>query len=348
MGEMARTLVFTGEKQIEIQEYPIPEVSDDMVLVKTDACAICTWEQRVYTGVKKVDFPFIGGHEMVGKIVKMGKNVDQRQWNVGDFVAVGVTLPCKNCYQCKSGNEQNCENFDHSKQLEGLPEKGMGGLSSHLLVHPSNLFHLHDITPEEATITEPLSCVLHSVETADIQFGDTVVVIGCGIMGLLHTILATKRGASVIVSDTNEERTKLGLELGAKYAVNPAEEDLSERVKEITGGIMAQVVFDTTPISKVAEDAVKAVANNGRLVLYSSFYPDTPISISPDWLHKSGAKLMGTANSNTVDFTKATRLLSEGVVDVKPFVSEVYDLSDYQKAFESAIKGDKFRVVIKF
>ena len=88
MGEMARTLVFTGEKQIEIQEYPIPEVSDDMVLVKTDACAICTWEQRVYTGVKKVDFPFIGGHEMVGKIVKMGKNVDQRQWSVGDFVAV--------------------------------------------------------------------------------------------------------------------------------------------------------------------------------------------------------------------------------------------------------------------
>ena len=295
--------MFTGEKQIEIQEYPIPEVSDDMVLVKTDACAICTWEQRVYTGEKKVDFPFIGGHEMVGKIVKMGKNVDQRQWSVGDFVAVGVTLPCKNCYQCKSGNEQNCEHFDHSKQLEGLPEKGMGGLSSHLLVHPSNLFHLHDITPEEATITEPLSCVLHSVETADIQFGDTVVVIGCGIMGLLHTILATKRGASVIVSDTNEERTKLGLELGA---------------------------------------------NNGRLVLYSSFYPDTPISISPDWLHKSGAKLMGTANSNTVDFTKATRLLSEGVVDVKPFVSEVYDLSDYQKAFESAIKGDKFRVVLKF
>ena len=152
----------------------------------------------------------------------------------------------------------------------------------------------------------------------------------------------------LIVSDTNEERTKLGLELGANYAVNPAKEKLEERVKEITGGNMAQVVFDTTPISKVAEDAVKAVANNGRLVLYSSFYPDTPISIRPDWLHKSGAKLMGTANSNTVDFTKATRLLSEGVVDVKPFVSEVYDLSDYQKAFESAIKGDKFRVVLKF
>lgn len=348
MDKMAKTLVFTGERQIELREYPIPEVSDNKVLVKVDACAICTWEQRVYTGVKKVEYPFIGGHEMVGKIIKMGKNVDRRQWSEGDFVAVGVTLPCKNCYQCKSGNEQNCEHFDHSRQQEGLPEKGMGGMSSHLLVSPDNLFHISNVSPEEATITEPLSCVLHSVETAQIEFGDVVVVIGCGIMGLLHTLLSIRRGACVIVSDINEERTKLALELGASYAVNPAKENLEEKVKEITGGIKAQVVFDTTPISAVAEDAVKSVANNGRLVLYSSFYPDTPISISPDWLHKSAAKLLGTANSNTVDFTKATRLLSQGIIDVKPFVSEVYELEEYKQAFESAIKGDKFRVVIKF
>jgi len=84
------------------------------------------------------------------------------------------------------------------------------------------------------------------------------------------------------------------------------------------------------------------------MVLYSSFYPDIPVSISPDWLHKSAAKLMGTANSNSVDFTKAARLLSQGIVDVKKLVSEVYDVEDYLAAFESAAKGDKFRVVIKF
>ena len=98
MGEMARTLVFTGEKQIEIQEYPIPEVSDDMVLVKTDACAICTWEQRVYTGVNKVEFPFIGGHEIAGHIEEMGNEVNKNEWSVGDKVVVGVTLPCRNCF----------------------------------------------------------------------------------------------------------------------------------------------------------------------------------------------------------------------------------------------------------
>lgn len=348
MSEKARTLVFNGVKDLELREYDIPEVTPDRILVKVDACAICTWEQRVYTGVKKVDYPFIGGHEVVGKIIAMGDNVDRKEWKIGDRVVWGTQSACKNCYQCKSGNEQNCENFNHSVKHDFLPEKGMGALSSHLLVDPRTLFHINNVSDEEATITEPLSCVVHSIETGDIQLSDYVVVIGCGIMGLLHTMLAVKKGACVIVSDTNEQRTALAKEFGASFAINPAKESLEERVKEITGGSKAQVVFDTTPISKVAEDAIKVVANNGRLVLYSSFYPDIPITISPDWLHKSAAKLMGTANSNAADFTKATRLLSQGVVNVKPLISEVYDVEDYEKAFESAAKGDKFRVVVKF
>ena len=80
MSEMAKSLVFTGERQLEIREYPIPEVSDDKILMKVDASAICTWEQRVYTGVKKVEFPFIGGHEMSGRIIAMGKNGRRAIW----------------------------------------------------------------------------------------------------------------------------------------------------------------------------------------------------------------------------------------------------------------------------
>jgi len=343
-----KTVVFTDIEKIEVQEWPVPEVPDDKILIKVDACAICTWEQRVYTGIKKVDFPFIGGHEISGTILKTGSNINKQAWKTGTKVVVGVNLVCRNCYQCKSGNEQNCEHFDHSKHMEGLPYRGMGGLSSHLLVHPDNVFHYYKITPEEATIAEPLSCVLHSVESGDIQFGDTVVVIGCGIMGLLHVILSVHRGASVIASDVDEERLELALKLGASYTVNPDKEDLGEKVVEITGGIKAQVVFDTTPAAKVVNDGMKCLSNNGKLVLYSSFYPDVPVSFSPDWLHKSAVRLIGTANSNTADFVKATRLLSEGIVKVKPFISEVYELENVSDAFEAAIKGNNFRVIVKF
>ena len=175
-----------------------------------------------------------------------------------------------------------------------------------------------------------------------------VVVIGCGIMGQLHAQLAAKKGACVIVSDTNEERTALALKLGAKYAVNPIKENLHDKVKEYTNGVMAQVVFDTTPIAAVVKDAMSILANNGRLVLYSSFYPDVPVEFSPDWLHKSAVRIMGTANSNTQDFLTSTRLLSQGIIDAKPFVSEVYPVDQIKEAFESASKGDKFRVVVKF
>lgn len=348
MRDMMKTIVFKGVKDIAIEEWPVPKIRDDKVLIKVDACAICTWEQRVYTGVKEVEFPFIGGHEIAGTILELGKDIDKKAWSVGDKIVVGVNLVCKNCYQCKTGNEQNCEHFDHSKHLEGLPHKGMGGLSSHLLVDPANLFHYDNILPEQASITEPVSCVLHSIETGDIQLGDTVVVIGCGIMGLLHVMLAVRQGARVIASDMDESRLALALKLGASHIINPSKENLETRVNEITTGIKAQVVFDTTPISKVAEDALKCLANNGKLILYSSFYPDEPVSFSPDWLHKSAVKIMGTANSNTIDFMKAASLLSNGTVDVSPFVSEIYHVNDVVAAFESAIKGDKYRVIIKF
>ena len=343
-----KAVVFSGVKDVHVEEFDVPTPEGEDVLVKIDACAICTWEQRVYTGVKKVEYPFVGGHEMVGKIMAMGPKVNTNEWHIGDRVAIGVMLPCGQCYQCKTGNEQNCEHFNHSSPIKGLPYIGMGGLCSHYVANQRNLFKFDNISSEEATITEPISCVSRSVKTADIRLGDVVVVIGCGIMGLLHVTLAVNRGATVIVSDTNEERTALALKLGAKYRVNPVKENLVEKVKEYTGGIKAQVVFDTTPIAAVVKDAMACLANNGRLVLYSSFYPDVPIEFSPDWLHKSAVKIMGTANSNTRDFMTATRLLSQGIIDAKPFVSEVYPVEQVKEAFESAIKGDKYRVVVTF
>lgn len=343
-----KTAVFTGIRQIELQECPTPEPPDDKVLVKTEACALCTWEQRVYTGVKKVNFPFIGGHETAGRIVSIGKRVDRRQWHVGDQVVIGNTLPCRNCYLCKTYEEQNCQYFDHSRQLEGMPYPGMGGLSEYQLAEPNSLFHFKNVTPAQAALTEPLSCVVHSVTSADIQIADTVVVIGCGIMGLFHVLLSQKRGAKVIVSDVEESRLALAKRLGAHVAVNPSKENLRDRVIEETDGVGAQVVFDTTPNVSVLEDAFRCVGNVGKLVLYSSFYPPSPAAFQPDWIHKNGIRIIGTANSNSRDFVRAAALISEGIVDTRPFISASYPLARIGEAFESAVAGGKFRVVVEF
>ena len=343
-----KTAVFTNIREIGLQECETPVVKKNKVLVRIDACAICTWEQRVYTGVNKVEFPFIGGHEIAGKVVAMGDEINKTEWKIGDKVVVGVTLPCRNCYYCKTGNEQSCEYFNHSAHLDGLPYRGMGGLSEYLLVSPDCIFKYDNISPVEACIVEPLSCVIHSVETADVQLGDTVLIIGAGIMGLLHTILCQRRGATVIVSDVNEERLKIAKSLGAKYVINPQKEKLDEKVQEITNGVKAQVIFDTTPIPAVVADTFKCISNVGKIVLYSSIHPAEPVLFDPNWVHSKSIQILGTANSNDRDFMRAAKMVSEGIIDMKPFISEVYSSEKIKEAFESAAKADKFRVVVTF
>ena len=343
-----KTAVFYGIEDLRIEECPLPEVSENKILIKIEACALCTWEQRVYTGVKKVDYPFIGGHEIAAEIVALGNKIDPTKWQIGDKVVFGTNLACGDCDFCKSGEEQNCIDFNHSKHLEGLPHKGMGGLSEYILVEPKHLFHYFGVTPEEAALTEPLSCVVHSCEIANIQYGDLVVVIGCGIMGLLHVALAVKSGARVLACDLNPERLELAKKIGAHYIIDSSKEDLLAKVKEISHNLGANVVFDTTPIHSVAEESVELVSNTGKVILYSSFYPDEPVSFSPDKLHKGGYSIAGTANSNSRDFVRASRMISERVIDMRPFISEIIPFEEVVAGFESAIKGDKYRVVIKF
>jgi threonine dehydrogenase-like Zn-dependent dehydrogenase len=131
-------------------------------------------------------------------------------------------------------------------------------------------------------------------------------------------------------------------------AVNPSKENLCDRVMQETGEVGAQVVFDTTPNVPALEDAFRCVGNVGKLVLYSSFYPPAPAEFQPDWIHKNGIRIIGTANSNSRDFVRAAALISEGIIDTRPFISESYPLEQIGAAFESAVAGGKFRVVIKF
>lgn len=348
MENVMRSALFTAKGKVDIKEFPIPVCDADKILVKIEACGLCTWEQRVFSGVHKTDFPVVGGHEVAGHIVSVGEGVKGNEWHVGEKVVVGVTLPCGSCYFCKTGNKQNCTSFTALQLLPGQPCIGSGGLSEYMMAQPSSIFKYHHVSPIEACVTEPLSCVIHSVESVNPQFGDTCVVIGAGIMGLLHTQLCVKKGTCVIVIDMNEERLQMAKDMGAHYVINPNKEDAESRVKEITNGIKAHAVFDTTPIAAVVEDACKYIGNTGKLMIYSGIYPNKPVSLDPHWIHKESISIMGTANSNDRDFMRAAAMISNGIIDVKPFISGVYPVTEIETALESACKGDKFRNIVTF
>jgi 2-desacetyl-2-hydroxyethyl bacteriochlorophyllide A dehydrogenase len=344
MNGTNHVIAFTDVGKVEIEAHPLCKCDPDKMLIKTDYCALCTYEQRVFSGVHKTPFPYIGGHEVSGTVVEVGEELQGKDFKVGDKVVVGVNLPCGTCYYCRTGQSQSCPNFSDRKILPASPYPGSGALKEYLMAGPQNVFRYYDVTPKEACLIEPVSCVLHSVESTDPQFGDYAVIIGAGMMGQLHSQLARLKGCATIVIDMNVERLKLAKQLGATYVIDPSREDAQAKVLEYTHGLGADHVYDTTPIAEVAEDAIKYLGFCGKLVIYSGIYPDKKIAVDPHMVHKKAIQIIGSANSNQRDFIRSSKLLSHGLIDVKPFIQGVYEARDAQKAFETA--PGRFRNII--
>lgn len=343
-----KTAVFTGAGSIEIKEIERPMPSRGEVLVKVKACALCTWEQRIFKGVSKIPFPFIGGHEVSGVIEELGQDVNESKWKKGQKVALRMLYTCGECYYCRIGEHNLCEMIG-KKSSTGLSVPGPGGLSEYLAVPSSQLYKLSDETPfETGALTEPLACVIHSIERAKIDIGDDVVIIGAGIMGLLHLMLAKIRAARVTVCEVNEERRNFAKKLGADMVFNPVEEDPVEKIKSMTDGRGADVVINTTAISEVAEQAVKMLGKTGRLIMYSSMHPDKPINVSPDFIHSSEVVITGSVSPGIGDFQKSAKLISSKIINLEPVISHLIPFENVKEAFEKAIDPLSYRVVVKF
>ncbi len=342
-----RVAVFKDKGQVEIQEVEKPVPSKGEILVKIEACALCTWEQRIFKGISHVPFPFIGGHEVSGTIAEIGEEVNNERWKVGQKVAVRLLENCYECYYCRKGEHNLCEMIGKQKNQRDK-FAGPRGLSEYLSISSDKLFKLdNSLDFEVGALTEPLACVIHSVERAEIEIGDDVLIIGAGVMGLFHTMMCKKRAARVIVSEVDDKRRDLAKVLGADEVFNPVEENSIEKIKQLTEGRGADIVINTTAISKVAQEAIQLVGKMGKVVFYSSQHPDNPINISPDRIHNDEITITGTVSPSISDFQKSAKLLSTKIISPEPLISKVIPFENVQKAFEEAINPENFRVIVK-
>lgn len=346
MSIKIRAAAVNGEKRIDILELDVPELRGNEVLVKVRAVALCTLEQRAFRREMKMPLPFLGGHEVAGDIVALGPGVNRKIWSEGERVAVRMLYSCGECYNCRTGHTNMCTQAQRKPVREGMIP-GPGGLCDYIIVSPKDLFPIPEgISYEEASLTEPLACCVHSVEIGNIEFGDDVVVIGGGIMGINHVMLAKKKGARVILSEVDEERRKLALSLGADIAINPLDGDPVEKIKELTGGRGADVVFNTTAIPAVVPQAIAMTGACGRMVQYSSMHPDAPVEVSPQMLHSTQKIITGSISPTERDFFKANRLISSGIIDMKPLIAARFPFQEAQAAFEKAIVPGTYRVIV--
>jgi L-iditol 2-dehydrogenase len=332
--------VFTGPGAFEIREIEMPPPGPGQVLVKVRACALCTWEQRFYKGTSPDSYPFRGGHEVSGQVVEIGPGAICEA-AVGDRVSLSIMTRCGGCYYCRRGMDNFCEN-DDGGHLPGQPW-GPGGLSDYALVRDYQVYQASlERDYAELALAEPVGCVIRSVSLPPLQFGDTALVQGVGVMGLLHVLLLKQRGVRVLVAEPDEARRKQALASGADLAYDPLSDGLPGIVREV------RAVFFTAGGVPAIQQAVSLLGKGGWLCLYGSVHPKGNIEIDPNLIHYSELVVTGTFSHTKSSFRQAVATLSHGQLDTAPFISERVRFPDVAYAFERAVSPDTYRVVVTF
>jgi threonine dehydrogenase-like Zn-dependent dehydrogenase len=336
--------IFVGPQQLRIDETPIPKPGPRQALVKVKACAICTWEQRMYSGQEKY-YPLAGGHEVSGELVELGDKVFTDA-QVGDRVVAALLTRCGYCESCRRGLNNICDNL--RKPFHDAGVAGPAGLSEYVLVDDYQLYRgANDISYEKLSLAEPLGCVVRSVIRANVEMVDNVVVVGAGIMGLLHLILLKRAGARVIVSEIDRERATFAREMGADVVIDPPEAPFEDQVMDLTGGRGADVIFCAVSVPAAVEATLGAVAKGGRIHLYASIHPrGTRIPIDPNPFHSKEIVLTGTISADKDDMRKSVELITHGLIDLEPFISRVLPFAKLEEALQAALEPDTYRVIV--
>ncbi len=334
----------TAPGRIEIAEKAVPSYRNDQVLVRIDAVGLCTWEQKFFKGVPD-SYPFVGGHEICGTVAAVGSGVAQ-DLKPGDRVVVASLTRCGECYYCRRGLDNLCLNASDSP----VPGEawGPGGFAEYFAARGYEVYKISDeVDPAIGTLAEPLACVLRSIDRSRLEFGDTAVVIGGGVMGVIHMLQAIARGAKVIMSEPDEGRRKKALDLGAIRALDPLTEDLKAAVLEETKGIGAEAVFFTAGGAKAAASGLDVLAKNGSLVIYGATPKGESFPLDPALLHYDEVYITGVTKHSKDTFRRAAELISSGKLPLKELVSGRRPFEKIEDAFAIAGNLDTYRIVVE-
>lgn len=257
-----KVLLMKKSGDVKVTEIPTPELKENEVLIRIKTAGICTNDIRDYKGDCSYSYPRIGGHEYAGIIEKMGSAVDTEQFAVGQKVVSYIINVDHTCHLCRTGNENIC--FKHPNSYIFHNENGIsgyGGFGEYVVAKAEDLFvYDESVSFEKMAFTEPLACVINSINRTSIELGDDVVIIGGGTMGLLHVMVAKMKGARVIVSEPLAERREKALDLGASHVIDPMNCNTVEEVMRLTESRGAAAVFNTTASPVLMAQALEMTA----------------------------------------------------------------------------------------
>ncbi|UOZ04259.1 zinc-dependent dehydrogenase [Amycolatopsis sp. WQ 127309] len=336
-----------GDLRVEDADEPSP--GPDEIKIRVHNTSTCGTDLKIFRhGHHHIDPPRVIGHEIAGEVVETGANVSG--WESGDRVQVIAAIPCGECKQCLKGLQQVCPN-----QLS-MGYHFDGGFAEYMIV-PKQVLKVDGVNriPEgvsyaEASVAEPLACVLNGQSFAQVGEGDVVVVVGAGPIGCLHVRLARAKGASAVyLVELNRGRLDMAAELvKPDAAICGAEEDPVAKVLELTGGDGADVVITAAAAGKAQEDALKMTARRGRISFFGGLPKDNPIiACDSNLVHYRELTIYGANGSSPEHNRQALELISSGKVPVDDLITHHLPLSDVLKAIDIVSSGEAIKVTIE-
>jgi len=342
LGPIPKTMragVYREKGIVRVEEVPVPEVGDGEVLIKVAACGICGTDiKKIYHAY--VPPPQILGHEVAGTIVAIGPGVTK--WKLGDRVMSFHHIPCRDCFYCERRLFSQCRQYKTTGLTGGFTPNG-GGFAEYVKAMPwvaeRGIIALPDnVTFEEATFIEPINTILKAVQKARVTAGETVLIVGCGPIGLQLLMVANLQGAKLYTSDPMDVRRTKSLSLGALESFNPSDDKLVEQMKARTEGRGADAVLVAVAHPSVVVDALAAARPGGRVLLFAANDPVTRIEFPAAAVGIDEKEILGSYSA-AVDIQEAgADLVLKKKLPVMDIVTHRFPLARIQEGLDLAAK----------
>jgi threonine 3-dehydrogenase len=326
----------TAAKGLEIQKVPVPSIGALDVLVRVSATSICGTDLHIYGWDRwsqgRIKPPVTLGHEFCGIVERVGEDVSAVK--PGDFVSAEMHVNCGHCHQCRLGEAHICQNL----KIIGIDLDG--AFAEFVKIPATNIWKLDTAIPEHyAAILDPLGNAVHTVLAGAIA-GQTVLVTGCGPIGLMSIAVAKACGSStVFATETNEHRRAMAKEMGAHFVLNPAAEDPVAKILEGTGGTGVDVLLEMSGQPAAIQQGFKALRAGGRASLLGIPTENVPLDLVQDVIFK-GATVQGIYGRRMYEtWVQMTALLKAGRVNLGPLFGERMMLGNFEAAFAKLHSG---------
>jgi L-iditol 2-dehydrogenase len=338
-----RAAVYRGKSVVSVDEVVTPDIGDGEILIRVEACGVC------HTDLKKIEYdlltpPRIYGHETAGVVAAVGRSVTKYQ--PGDRVIVFHHIPCGTCFYCARKLYAQCPVYKKVGVTAGFEPAG-GGFAQYVRVMDwiveRGVEKIPDGVPfEVAAFVEPVNTCVKAVDQCDPQPGDVVLVQGQGPIGLIFTMLLKLRGCMVVATDTLDIRLDLARKCGAAFALDPRTEDVSAKLKELTEGRGADMVFVATNVKGLVEEAVRSTRPGAKIMLFAQTSDKERIELSGASICVGERSLLGSYSASVDIQRDAADLVFSGRLPVQILISHRVPLDKIDFAFRLATHPGEF------